>query len=265
MKTMIWLATGVFLVTGVAHAARQEPSVPSAAARALIDELRAGDWIRRRAAFEQLLKAPLVLTLAQRKEILTEVVARENDVIDQAFREGQGSSDKYGESYSEYAGRVADYLFSIVESADADALAAIALSPYHQDSVLARRLAAYGDVLVPTVVKLAASDLSPKRWQAFGLAGEMHRQNRRGTAKRPLDAAALQRLTGVLVAGTRDPDITTRQIAVRNLGVAGLTDVLPLLESIAQTDDGVATRHGSPQYLVRDEARSAIARIRSGQ
>ena len=197
--------------------------------------------------------------------MLTEVLARENDVIDLAFREGSDSSAKYGESYSEYAGAVADYLFSIIDIADVAALTAIAQSPYHYNSVLAQRLATYGEVLVPTVLELAGSDISPKRWQAFGLAGEIHRLNRRGATKTPLGAGALARLTEVLVAGTRDPNITNRKVAVRNLGIAGPRDVLPLLETIAQTDTGVSTLHGSPQYLVRDEARLAIARIRSGQ
>jgi hypothetical protein len=192
-------------------------------------------------------------------------VAHENDVIDQAFREGSGSSDKYGESYSEFAGVVADYLFSIIDIADVAALTAIAQSPYHFNGELSQRLATHGEVLVPAVLELSASDISPKRWQAFGLAGEMHRLNRRGATKAPIGAGALARLTEVLVAGTRDPNITNRKIAVRNLGIAGLRDVLPLLETIAQTDNGVATLHGSPQYLVRDEARMAIARIRSGQ
>lgn len=265
MRTISWLGTAVFLAITTAHAARQQPAPQPDAAAALIAEFRADDWTRRRAAFEQLQRQPSLLTLDQKKQILTGVVERENGEIDTAFREGSGASLKFGESYGEYAGRVAEFLFSIVGIQDVDALAAIAQTPYHENSVFARQLAAYGDVLVPTVLQLAASDTSPKYWQALGLAGEMHRLNRQQATKTPISAASLSRLKAVLIAGTRNKNITIRQIAVLNLGVAGLPEFLPLLESIAQTDGGVTTFRGPPEYPVRDEARKAIARIRSGQ
>ncbi len=265
MMTLRWVAAAAFFVITTAHAARQQPAPQPDAAATLITELRAGDWTRRRGAFEQLLKEPLVLTLAQRKDILTEVLERENDEIAVAFREGGGVSVKYGESYGEYAGRVADYLFSIIDPQDVAALAAIATTPYHENGPYAQRLAAYGEALVPTIVELAGSDMGPRRWRAFGLAGEMHRLNRHQATRTPLSAASLSRLKEVLVVGTRDENLTIRQIAIRNLGVAGLPEFLPILESVAQTDAGVTTFRGSLEYPVRDEARKAIARILSGQ
>jgi hypothetical protein len=264
MKTIGRLATAVFLVVTNAHAARPQPAPRPDTSAALIREFRAHDWTRRRAALEELQRQPSLLSLDQKKQILTEVVERDNREIDGAFREGSGASRKFGESYGEYAGRLAEYLFSMVDVQDVDALAAIAQTPYHYNSVLARQLAAYGDVLVPTVLELAASDISPKRWQALGLAGEIHRLNRQKLAKTPSSAASLSRLKEVLTAGARNENITIRKIAVRNLGIAGLPEFLPLLESMADTDPGVTNFHATPEYPVRDEARKAIARIRSG-
>ncbi len=265
MRTISWVASAALLLVATAQGATQQPPPQADAAATLIAEFRAGDWTRRQAAFEQLLKEPQLLSVDQKKDILTEVLKRENNEIDTAFRAGIGASEKYGESYGEYAGTVADYLFSIIGPSDVAALAAIATTPYHANGPYARRLATYGEALVPTILELAQSDISPERWQAFGLAGEMYRLSRHQATKSPLTAATLVRLKEVLLAGTRDADIVNRKIAVRNLGIAGLPEFLQLLGSIAQSDPGVTTFGGTPEHPVRDEARKSIARIQSGQ
>src|SRR3954453_248193 len=127
MKTISWLAVA-FVVIATADAARQEPAPQPDAAATLITDFRADDWTRRAAAFEQLKRQPQILTLSRKKEILTEVVGRENHEIEDAFREGTGASDKYGESYSEYAATLAPYLLSIVDVQDVDAVVAVAQS-----------------------------------------------------------------------------------------------------------------------------------------
>lgn len=265
MSRIVWLVSLALVILPAVPAGTQQPAAQSITAEDLIREFRADDWTRRRAAFEQLLKAPQILSVEQKKEILTEVVERQNAEIDAAFREGPGASGKYGESYGEYAAELGGYLFSLIDAQDIAALAAIAQTSYHENGPYAQRLAAYGEAIVPTILKLAASDISPNRWQAFGLAGEIHRLSRQKATKSPVSDAALAQLKEVLLAGTRDEKIANRQIAVLNLGVSGLPEFLPLLELIAQTDPGVVTFRGSPEHPVRDEARKAIARIRSGQ
>jgi len=265
MRTISWVASAALLLVATAQGATQQPPPQADAAATLIAEFRAGDWTRRQAAFEQLLKEPQLLSVDQKKDILTEVLKRENNEIDTAFREGGGVSQKYGESYGEYAAELGGYLFSLIDVQDVAALAAIAQTAYHANGPYAQRLAAYGEALVPAILKLADSDISPNRWQAFGLAGGIHRLSRQRATKSPLSDAALAQLKAVLLAGTRDEDIANRQIAVRNLGVAGLAEFLPLLESIVQTDPAVSTLRGAAEYPVRDEARKAIVRIRSGQ
>lgn len=264
MSRIVGLVFLALIAVPSLQAATQQPAAQSITAEDLIREFRADDWTRRRAAFEQLLKEPQVMSLEQKKEILTQVVERQNAERDAAFREGGGVSQKYGESYGEYAAELGGYLFSRIDAQDIAALAAIAQTAYHANGPYAQRLAAYGEALVPTILKLAESDIPPNRWQAFGLAGEMYRLSRQKATKSPLSDAALAQLKAVLLAGTRDEDIANRLIAVRNLGVSG-AEFLPLLESIAQTDPGVVTFRGSPEHPVRDEARKAIARIRSGQ
>jgi hypothetical protein len=261
MKTVCWLFSTltVLLVTGVAGREHSEPVQTDA--EALVAEFGANKWSTRASAFSKLVESPTILAPAQQKRLLTEVLERENEEVDRAFREGVGTSRKYGEGYGEYQAKLATYLLSLVEPSDVRALAALAKAPYHENSPRARSLAAYGETLFPTIVELAASDISPKRWQAVGLAGEMLRLTKLKQMLTPATQTSIVRLKEVLAAGIRDQDITIRQIAARNMGIAADAEFLPLLEVLAETDAGVTTYGGKLEYPVRDEARKALARI----
>jgi len=84
------------------------------------------------------LKSPQV------RRALVHTLELENQLIEDGYREGTGSSEKYGEAYSEYASWLAGTVSDFVDTNDAQGLRAITRAPFNPQSRFANQLAAFG-------------------------------------------------------------------------------------------------------------------------
>ena len=219
-------------------------------------EKNSPDWLKRAAAFHQLKQSPQLLSRSEIKPALFELLAKENDLVDETLRKSQGEegvSVVYGEGYSEYYSDLFDTVDAI-GNGDAAALSALAEGAYDPESLFARRLAGKGEKVVPLLVRLAGSESSPsKRAQTMPVLAAIASDHNVS-----LSSSSAEQIKAVLMQGTSDNDETVRIAAVQSLGRVGGEDIRVLLASVARQDPA---KDDTAHFPVRAEARIALAKM----
>ena len=172
---------------------------------------------------------------------------------------GSGTSAPYGEGYSEYISVLQRTLLNLAAPQDTRAAQLLAQGAYNDDSQFVVDLARFGESLVPTIVDMSKHDVGPKRWNAYGLAGELVKQNRE--SRITISSTGITQLKDILRAAVILSDFSDKIIGVRHLGEAGDITDLPLLQNIAATDTSAGT--GRVQFPIRNAALAAISAIKS--
>jgi hypothetical protein len=210
-----------------ASAAGQPPAVD------VLANLRSPDWRVRAHAFRQIADKTIIVEPETLKTALTDLMEREMPVMDGTYT--SGSSADFGEGYSEYVSAVMETLLDLATPQDTRAGELLAQSAYNDDSVFVRQLVLrFGESLVPLAVDMSKRDMGPKRWNAYGLAGELVKQSRQGRV--PISSKSISELKGLLRAAATSPDFSDARISVTHLADADDATDLPLLQTIAATD-----------------------------
>lgn len=243
----------VFVVIAVAQiAGRAQTPVGD-----VLANLKSADWEIRGHAFRQILDKVVVVDDDTLKAALTDVMAIEIPTMDGIYL---GTGQDYGEGYAEYLAVLMETLFRLTGPQDSRAAQLLAQGAYHDDSVFVRDLARFGESLVSTVVDMSKREVAPKRWNAYGLAGELVKQNRE--RRITMSSGSISQLKELLRAAVTLTDFSDKMISVRHLGEAGDISDLPLLQKIAATDT-TAGSGGRVQFPIRDVASAAIRAIES--
>jgi hypothetical protein len=219
-------------------------------------ELHSPDWRLRRVAFGEIQadKSPEV-----RRELI-DLLAREEAVTLQAYREGIGSEYKFGEEYPEYTAQLTEVVADNFKRIhDQGALSVLLHAAYNPDSVYAKWLGTQGAALLPFTSEMLRSDHFPDRESAIAVVAHLlaAAQNRKVT----LSERDVERARQQLLAASKHPDMNTRAAAVEYIGRVGRVSDLGWLESLSTSDPD---RDGqSSKYIVREAALKAISEIRA--
>ena len=223
----------------------------------VLANLKSSDWNIRAHAFKQIVDKAVVVDRDALKTALTDLMALEVPTMDSIYR--SGTSAPYGEGYSEYISVLQRTLLNLAAPQDTRAAQLLAQGAYNDDSQFVVDLARFGESLVPTIVDMSKHDVGPKRWNAYGLAGELVKQNRE--SRITISSTGITQLKDILRAAVILSDFSDKIIGVRHLGEAGDITDLPLLQNIAATDTSAGT--GRVQFPIRNAALAAISAIKS--
>lgn len=224
----------------------QQPSAPKPTTAELLDALRSDDTGKRADAYEHLRSNPSTLRSARVKAALLDLLDRESNVDEAAIREHVGTSDKYGEGYTEYVYALGETVASFVNWNDP-----------HQVCTAVRGFAPPGAVAshakaaIPCLLQEARSDLGLVRSRAVALLVEALANGRND-----LDASTIEAAQQVIRGALHDPDAVVRTKTVKALERYGSEEMIPELKEVAETDispDG--------QFAIRRWAAEAIAAI----
>ena len=223
----------------------------------LLVNLRSQEWKDRAVAVAALDRdLGKVNALGLREELL-KLLAQENKVTDDLFREGIGTNGRYGEDFAEYYAHLLGVVFRTANQADPQTLRVLAFSSYNPDSQYARDLAdSGGGALLPLAIELLNSDIAPKQWNALGLLGRLYEKR----VNHKFSPGLLQSIKSRIVEATRHVNSSIRMEALRVLGEIGTREDIPLLQRVASSDPYVRRGgDGRPdRYLVRERAQDAI-------
>jgi len=221
----------------------------------VLANLRSTDWAIRGHAFRQIVDRSVVVPDNVLKAALTDLMQIEIPTMEAAYH----GTTTLGEGYSEYVSVLQKRLMDMATPQDARIGQLLAQGAFNDDSLFVVKLAQFGESLVQTILEMSIHDVAPKRWNAYGLAGELVKQSREGQIA--LSSASVTQLKQLLRAGTTSNDYSDRLISVTHLGEAGDASDLPLLQKIATTDTMPGT--GLVQFPIRDAALNAIRAITS--
>jgi len=219
-------------------------------------ELHSADWRLRSVAFSKI----RANKSAEARRELIDLLAREEAVTLQAYREGIGSEYKFGEEYPEYNAQLTEVVednFNRVH--DPGALRVLVHAAYNPDSVFAKWLGKQGAALLPFTSEMLGSDHFPDRESAIAVVAHLLtavRNKEVFLSKRDTERARQQ-----LLAASKHPDMNTRAAAVEYIGRVGRLSDLPWLETLSTSDPGFDAQWS--KYLVREAALKAICEIRA--
>lgn len=275
MAKLSLLGLAVLAVTlGAACAAPEREAVNPPAARqdaglnALITQLQSEDWHQRADAVEKLKDDPVALQSDRVRRAVIGVLDRENKIIKEslAINEGVANKPGYGEDYTEYYyGPLSEIVDLVANPADPPTLEVLAHSSYSPDSAFAKKLASYGDTVVPTMQRMAGSDRPEERRNALAVLSQVleHEQQEPGG----LRAESAEQIRQVLEQATSDDNFVVKLQAVRSLGEVGDNDSVQVLSRVVRTEPYRVTIDTGQQIAnpIRAEARKAIQEIHSGR
>jgi hypothetical protein len=135
---------------------------------------------------------------------------------------------------------------------------ALVFGTYNPESALAKDLARAGEPIVPLVMELTTQPIGPKKWNGYGLAGELFAHAEAGTLIVPLTASSAAALRATARNGLMDPSAVVRQWSIVAVTKARDKEAIPLLKRIAESDPDA----GSNKYSVRSVAAEALRQIR---
>lgn len=233
---------------------------------ALIAQLRSSNVKERVTAAEALMADPN--RSAEANTALVALLAKEDDVVHEAYREGPGASAKYGEGYAEYVARLGEVVMAIAdkEPQRTDVWPALLNSPYDPESAFAKWLASRGDKATPFLLASAANGDAGTRADAILVLAQIAAYERKSTAaSRRLTPEALQVVERTVRAGLTAPETIVRLQAVKAVALMGNRDDLNTLDRIAASDPYAlpgAGAGGETRFLIRDAAREAGERLR---
>jgi hypothetical protein len=219
-------------------------------------EFHSTDWRLRSVAFSKI----RANKSAEARRELIDLLAREEAVTLQAYREGIGAEYKYGEVYVEYTGQLTDVVADNFKRVrDPGALKVLVYSAYNPDSIFARWLGRQGAPLFPFTSEMLRSDHFPDRESAIAVVAHLltaARNKEVSLSRRDTERARQQ-----LFAASEHPDMNTRAAAVEYIGRVGRLSDLPWLETLSTSDPGFDAQWS--KYLVREAALKAICEIRA--
>lgn len=229
---------------------------PSQEVGSLISKLQSGDVSVRMAAFAEL-KSRWNNTLRQPdvRQAILQLLARETAWL-RKFRRERGPAGSVGEGFSEYYARVAGTAQTVADYSNPEDLRILAEASYNSDSTFAKQLATHGQAIMPTVLKMAQSDLGYERAQAMGMLANIVERNP------GLSTTATDEAKNTITKAASDPEVSVRYEAVRALGRVGDRTNVPRLEKIAAADPAsYAIDQNRLKFPVREIARKAIEEI----
>ena len=185
---------------------------------------------------------------------------RENLVTAEEYRHGGGVEGKYGEEYVFYKDDLTEVVKqNFIQFSDSSALRVLLHCAYNPDSVFAEWLAVQGSQLLPYTREMLERGISPERENAVAVVAHLLSNN--SVNKVHLSKAQEEEEHSQLWQAAENPDMWTRQVAVRYLARVGTLSDLSVLKSVSEDDPGFDER--SSTYPVRDAARRAISELRA--
>ena len=205
---------------------------------------------------------------AQSDTALVGLLTRENQVVREAFVSGEGASAKYGEEYSEYVAKLADYVQQIADREPQleGIWSALLNAPYDPESKFADWLSARGKEATPFLLAASRSSEPGSRGDSLLVLAKILVYSR-GFPSREITPKANQEILDAIHNGLSDRAAVCRLQAVKAVGLAGTQEDIDALQRIAAADPEVTRGpSGAPEhngFPVRDAARNAIELIRS--
>jgi len=229
-----------------------KPDIPK-----LLLQLHADEWTEREAAYERLKSDPEALRNPKVQEALLELLDRENHVAESVNRLGKGTSEVYGEEYSEYSAELGYVVNSLADWSDPRQVCILVHAFYDADdpdSGAAAKIASHAGVAVPCLMQMYAGDVTFSRATAVEVLVQALAKGRD-----QLDASTADRVRHLILSALQDPDELVRSRAMRALGWFGGEDMVPALEQVAKSDPAVDKRG---RLWIREYASKAITEIR---
>ncbi|HEX8687491.1 MAG TPA: HEAT repeat domain-containing protein [Pyrinomonadaceae bacterium] len=233
---------------------------------ALIAKLQSEDWHERSDAVVSLKDNPAALRSDEVRRALVGVLDRENKIIKTSLEENGGVANRpgFGEDYTEYYyGPLSETIDLIADPADSATLEVLARSSYNPDSAFAKKLAGYGDAVVPTMQQMAVSPRPEERRNALAVLGLVLEHELREPGG--LRAENREQIRRTLEQATADYNFVVKLQAVRSLGAVGDAESLQVLGQVMRTEPQRVTAETGNQITnpIRTEARRAIREINS--
>ena len=226
---------------------------------AIVQKLHSADWDVREEGVANLTSQPNWEKDPTIVKALTDLLNRENEVVNAAFRAGTGVSEGYADPY--YSTLLGDVEKGYFALKDQDALNALIRSSYNGDSPFAGNLAAQGDRAIPELLKFSRSDLLPGREEAIAVLGRMLALEKSGSIA--ISESNHSAARAALIKATKAPDFSVRIEGVHQLGNLGNRSDIPLLTEI-EANDPMTRTEGAVGFPVREAARDAIDAIVHG-
>lgn len=236
-------------------------SQASLAPSVLRQQLESNDVSVRIRAFAALEAMPDAIQVAVQAGAIPALLARETNFIETTLRSSGGrvgTSEKYGEGYSEYYSRVLDAVNQYGNKEDPNILRVLGDAVYNGDSEFAIQLEkTYGEQLLPSILGMEKSDLSGRRMQALDMLTSVARNDKE------LSKAGAASIHQVLMRDLSDKSMAIRMLAVRGIASVGTMADLAVLRKLAESDRGFEELPDSKvkRYFVREESQKAIAQI----
>jgi HEAT repeat protein len=235
----------------------------------ILQEMNSDDWQERSRAFYDLANlgvgdrsfvAVPVNELLKRtpgraeqiKLALIRLLEKENLTV-----ESYAKADKhFGEDYSNYYADIISVVSSLKDIKSMNAL----LGAITTGGMATRSLAEFAPVsLDPVLAKLKHEDPTV-RASALQVLQDMLAPANFPKVK---DPSHLSRIKQAFLMGVRDPDGSTRSVAVRCLVTLGDPDAIPVIADLAEHDPAYLPRPGGKKfYFVREHAVKALAELR---
>jgi hypothetical protein len=252
------LYAGLFVLMVSFHAFGQGTSTQTT--MDLLKQLQSSDFQKREKAFEILSRNPAVFRTLATSAALVDLLIRENEEIESAHGASGGAAgmpEKYGEGYSEYYAQVLGAVDQIGDKRNPKVVAALANGSYNGDSEFIKKLAKeHGMEALPVILEMCKSGITPRRMQAQESLGTFALNMPSPTA------STLATIRTAVLYGLADKSMAVRQNAVKDLGIIGTRDDIPLLRRVADEDPGVLLPDKKTRrYFVRETAQKSIADI----
>lgn len=132
-------------------------------------------------------------------------------------------------------------------------LSELVRSTYNPDSPFAGRLSREGGRIVPAIVELAQSEISPERWNAYSLIAMVLQAESTNVLAEPLSENARERLKMTALRGLSDPEAVGRRWAIGAVVAGRDTRAISMLEQAG----------GERSRLGRRKARNAATQFRA--
>jgi HEAT repeat protein len=182
---------------------------------------------------------------------------RENQVIRNTLLESDGKipvSDKYGEGYSEYYAQLLGSVEQTVDWYDPHEVCILVQGSYNPDSQFGTTLAVRGGATAARCLLEMAQGSDNDRWEAVPVLVHLASV----TKDLPLDVQ--QQIREATTAALQISDL--RLITIAALGKFGDSDVIPVLQDIARSDQySRVLADGTRRYDIREAAAKAIRSI----
>lgn len=251
------IAVLVFLVLASCSAAPSQQGAPLALP---LSDLKAPDWLQRRAAYMKITVSEETLQRPDVKTALVDLLESENQLIRKTLVDSNGEigvSGKYGEDYSEYYATLLGTVEKIVDWHDPHQACILAQGSYNPGSRFAAALAAKGGATVaPCLLRMAESNFMFDRHESIPVLVQL------SAVANDLSPSVQQQVSETVRRGLRDSNVGVRLVTVQAVREFGTPEMIPLLQEIARSDPySRRLDNGQQRFSVRDAAAQAIQSI----